>query len=98
MQPEIIAPSTAPQPEASPKKDKRVKSYMNPIGNLKNKGAPGATIPMATTQPANKRSNSPLKPSASNKSVSKPEPISAQRKARINKPDVPAVLKNPVQF
>ena len=71
---------------------------MNPIGNIKNTGAPGTTIPISTSQPANKRSNSPLKPSSSNKSVLKPDPISAQRKAKINKPDVPAILKNPVQF
>lgn len=95
MQPEIISAPTAAA-EVSPKKDKRVKSYMKPIGNIK--GAPTATVPVSSSLTANRRSNSPLKPSASNKSMTKNDPISAQRKARINKPDVPPVLKNPVQF
>lgn len=47
------------QPEASPKKEKRVKSYMNPIHNLKNKGgvAPQETVPTPTKQPVAKPAN-----------------------------------------
>ena len=38
--PQIAAALQAPE-VPSPKKDKKVKSYMNPIHNLKNKQAPG---------------------------------------------------------
>lgn len=92
-----IAQAAVSQPEVSPKKDKRVKSYMNPIGNLKNKGAP-ATAPPPTTQPAGRRPGSPLKQNPSNKSISKPDPTSAGRAGRISKPaDLPPAMKKAIQ-
>lgn len=82
-------------PEVSPKKDKKVKSYMNPIHNLKNKQAPGAA-PAQTTQPPGRRPPSPLKTAASIRAVTKPEPA-ASRATKINKPQVPSAMKKHVQ-
>lgn len=82
------------QPDVSPKKDKKVKSYMNPIHNLKNKQ--GGAAPTQTTQPAARRAPSPLKNSASGKAITKPEPAQAAR-PKINKPQVPSSMKKQVQ-
>lgn len=83
-----IAQASVAQPMASPKKDKRVKSYMNPIGNMKNK-APGSAAPLANAQSAEK-----LKPNPSKGNMS-----SASRTAKVNKPVLPTVSKKtmPIQ-
>jgi len=75
-----ISQAAVQQPETSPKKDKKVKSYMNPIRNMKNKGE-GETdpLPVPTKTTVRKRPGSPLKNTASQKSITRPDPTSANR-------------------
>jgi hypothetical protein len=90
-------PQAAPvmQPEISPKKDRKVKSYMNPIHNLKNK--PGVAAPTPPAQPPARRPPSPVKNAASGRGPAKPEPAHAGRtQSKINKPQVPSSMKKQV--
>lgn len=95
-----IAKATEQQQEPSPRKDKKVKSYMNPIRNLKGKGAPSTADPQPKANESTKRpaSPSPMKHYSSNKSISKPDPKSAGRNGKVNKPtDLPKSSKKPTK-
>ena len=46
--PPQITQAMTSQPEVSPKKEKKVKSYMNPIHNVKSKGGAPDPLPVKT--------------------------------------------------
>ena len=73
---------------------------MNPIRNLKGKGAPSTADPQPKANESTKRpaSPSPMKHYSSNKSISKPDPKSAGRNGKVNKPtDLPKSSKKPTK-